>query len=208
MFCIGIHRDSIACVTFTLGITIPGVIKTSFNNNFIIKVYMDNFEYCVGKLLDSEGGYVNDPADPGGATHYGISLSFLKTIRPNATLDSIINLSIADAKAIYKEFFWNKYDLDQINEKDLAATLLKLFVNAGPSQAAKITKRAINSFSIVQMPVDDRFNNQVILHLNQMPFKFFRFILIYHIIDYYRTLCNDHTNLKKFLLGWLNRVFN
>lgn len=169
---------------------------------------MDNFEYCVGKLLDAEGGYVNDPEDPGGATHYGITLNLLKSIRPNSTLDSIINLSVADAKAIYKEYFWNRYDLEQINEKDLASILLKLFVNTSAIEAIKIVKRAINSFSIIQIPVDDRFTNQIILHLNQMPFKFFRYILLYHIIDYYRQLCNDHSNLKKFLLGWINRVYN
>ena len=35
----------------------------------------DSFSICVAFTLNSEGGYVNNPADPGGATNLGITLT-------------------------------------------------------------------------------------------------------------------------------------
>lgn len=58
-----------------------------------------NFDGSFGRLIDHEGGYVNDPADPGGETKYGIS----KRSYPQV---DIKNLSLQDAKNIYYRDFW------------------------------------------------------------------------------------------------------
>ena len=59
-----------------------------------------NFDTAFSRLIDSEGGYVNDPADPGGETKYGIS----KRSYPDV---DIANLTLDGAKAIYLRDFWN-----------------------------------------------------------------------------------------------------
>jgi len=56
----------------------------------------DNFERCIAFVLRHEGGYVNDPRDPGGETKYGIS----KRAYPG--LD-IKNLTEEQAKEIYRQ---------------------------------------------------------------------------------------------------------
>lgn len=58
-----------------------------------------NFDEAFGRLIGHEGGYVNDPADPGGETKYGIS----KRSYPQV---DIKNLSLQDAKNIYYRDFW------------------------------------------------------------------------------------------------------
>lgn len=58
------------------------------------------FDDAFTRLLGSEGGYVNDPRDPGGETNWGIS----KRAYPD--LD-IKNLTQDQAKAIYLRDFWN-----------------------------------------------------------------------------------------------------
>ena len=60
-----------------------------------------SFDRIIEFTLQEEGGYVNNPADPGGMTKYGIS----KRSYPN--LD-IANLTIDQAKAIYERDFWNQ----------------------------------------------------------------------------------------------------
>lgn len=71
-----------------------------------------------GSLRD---GYVNDPADPGGETKYGIS----KAKYPH--LD-IKNLTLADATEIYLRDFWVARNCDAI-EMPLAAVVFDIYVN-------------------------------------------------------------------------------
>ena len=59
-----------------------------------------DFDTAFNRLIDSEGGYVNDPADPGGETKFGIS----KRSYPDV---DIANLTLEQAKAIYLRDFWN-----------------------------------------------------------------------------------------------------
>lgn len=59
-----------------------------------------DFDTCVDQVLGEEAGYVNNPADPGGETKWGIS----KRAFPN--LD-IANLSREDAIQVYKAHYWD-----------------------------------------------------------------------------------------------------
>lgn len=58
-----------------------------------------NFDQAFDRLIGHEGGYVNDPRDPGGETNWGIS----KRSYPNV---DIANLTRDDAKSIYLRDFW------------------------------------------------------------------------------------------------------
>jgi lysozyme family protein len=58
-------------------------------------------------VLQREGGYVNNPADPGGETNMGISK------RNHPTLD-IKNLTVAQASDIYEREYWQAAGCDQL----------------------------------------------------------------------------------------------
>jgi lysozyme family protein len=59
-----------------------------------------NFDEAFNRLIDSEGGYVNNPNDPGGETRFGIS----KRSYPDV---DIKNLTQNQAASIYLRDFWN-----------------------------------------------------------------------------------------------------
>ena len=59
-----------------------------------------NFDDAFSRLINSEGGYTNNPADPGGETKFGIS----RRSYPNV---DIANLTLEGAKEIYLRDFWN-----------------------------------------------------------------------------------------------------
>lgn len=59
-----------------------------------------NFDAAFDRLLGHEGGYVNDPRDPGGETNWGIS----KRSYPGVDIKA---LTRDGAKAIYRRDFWN-----------------------------------------------------------------------------------------------------
>jgi len=59
-----------------------------------------SFERALAFVLAKEGGYVNDPSDPGGETNYGIS----KRAYPDLDIKA---LTLEDAKAIYWTDYWS-----------------------------------------------------------------------------------------------------
>lgn len=93
-----------------------------------------DFDKAFERVIGHEGGYVNDPRDPGGETKYGIS----KRAYPFA---DIKNLTIDQAKAIYRTDYWNKLHLDELPEC-VRFDLFDAAVNSGVSAAAKFLQRA------------------------------------------------------------------
>lgn len=63
---------------------------------------------CLAFVFAAEGGYVDDPMDPGGATNLGITLDVLSQWRRGAvTKDDVRNLGRDEAAAIYRTSYWN-----------------------------------------------------------------------------------------------------
>ena len=89
------------------------------------------------RLIQAEGGYVNDPLDRGGETKFGIS----KKAYPE--LD-IANLSLEDARAIYKRDYWDKLRLDELQHPEIAEKIFDMAVNMGCAAAVLILQRALN----------------------------------------------------------------
>lgn len=81
------------------------------------------FDQAFEKLIGHEGGYVNDPRDPGGETKFGISKRSYPTV-------DIADLNIDDAKAIYKRDFWDRAQCDRLHP-DLAFQVFDGAVNSG-----------------------------------------------------------------------------
>lgn len=95
---------------------------------------MTYFDECFEKLIGHEGGYVNNPRDPGGETKFGISK------RGYPSLD-IKGLTLAEAKAIYKRDYWNRAHCDEL-PNGVAFDVFDGAVNSGPGQAIRWLQRA------------------------------------------------------------------
>lgn len=97
----------------------------------------DNFASCLRLTLTYEGGYVDDPRDPGGATNFGITLAtYSNWLGHQATKGQLRTIQSAVVEAIYRQKYW-----DAVRGDDLPAGLdLVAFdgaVNSGPSRGAK-----------------------------------------------------------------------
>lgn len=94
------------------------------------------FEACVAEVLRHEGGYSDNPDDPGGATNRGITLATLRDYRGRAvTKDDVRDLSEAEAKAIYRARYWPQCGDALPAGVDLA--VFDFAVNSGPGRAAR-----------------------------------------------------------------------
>lgn len=93
-----------------------------------------NFDFAIDRVLGHEGGYVNNPKDPGGETKWGIS----KRSYPNV---DIKNLTRDQAKDIYRRDFWNIVRLSEVYD-GVAFQLMDFAVNSGAGNAIRALQRA------------------------------------------------------------------
>ena len=74
-----------------------------------------NFPQAIAYVLASEGGFVNNPADPGGATNLGITIATLRAYRGRAvSVDDVRKLGKDEAGAIYRAHYWDAVKADQL----------------------------------------------------------------------------------------------
>ncbi|MCS7317306.1 MAG: N-acetylmuramidase [Candidatus Dojkabacteria bacterium] len=154
---------------------------------------MANFNFAIEKTLKWEGGYVNDPKDPGGETKYGISKASYPSL-------DIANLSLTQAKDIYKKNYWDKIQGDKINSQKIAESIFDFAVNAGVSTSVKLTQQILN------VNIDGVLGNQTLNALNSFNQELFLLKFTLAKIQRYIQICNNRPSSIKFLFGWIRRT--
>jgi len=94
------------------------------------------FDRAVDLVISLEGGFVDHPRDPGGATKYGISQRAFPAV-------AIINITIAQAKEHYKNSYWDKMACDKLPH-GLDMMVFDMAVNHGVDTAASILQKILN----------------------------------------------------------------
>lgn len=98
---------------------------------------IDNFETCLDRTLAHEGGYVDNPNDPGGETNMGIS----KRSYPN---EDIRNMTRDRAAFLYRRDYWEAVRGDEL-PSGVDMVVFDAAVNSGPRQAIKWLQRAVGA---------------------------------------------------------------
>jgi lysozyme family protein len=99
------------------------------------------------EIVAREGGYVNDPDDPGGATNHGVTIGTLRRLGIDVNRDTRID--VADVKAlsrkqaveIYLKHYFEGPGIAALPEA-LQASVFDMYVNAG-GNAVKILQRLL-----------------------------------------------------------------
>lgn len=94
-----------------------------------------DFDTAFERLLGHEGGYVNNPADPGGETKFGIS----KRTYP---AEDIKTLTVERAKQIYAKDFWGPAGCDAVPD-GIKFDLFDMAVNAGVKRAISALQASV-----------------------------------------------------------------
>jgi len=160
----------------------------------------DHFDYAIAFVLSHEGGYVHDPADPGGETKYGISK------RQYPDLD-IASLTREQAIEIYRRDWWDKYGYGKLTSPAIAAKVLDLSVNMGPRQAHILLQRALHAVGRRDVTIDGIIGPQTIAAANSVSPDALLAALRAEAAAYYRQLVAARPELRRFEQGWLNRAY-
>jgi hypothetical protein len=154
---------------------------------------MSKFDEIIEVVLEHEGGYVNDPKDPGGETNFGIAK------RSNPDVD-IKNLTKAEASLIYKTKYWDKNKVESLPE-ELWHIYFDMCVNMGRSRAVKILQQsAVNRGRNIK--VDGGLGPNTIKALKGVELERVRAFRV----RYYVELVNKKPDLEKFYFGWFRRA--
>lgn len=101
----------------------------------------------ISNIIKVEGGYVNDPKDPGGETKYGITV---KVARAHGYQGKMIDLTEQQAFDIYYSDYVTGPRFDQVYNtgcEKLAAELIDTGVNMGPAIASKFLQRWLTALN-------------------------------------------------------------
>lgn len=98
---------------------------------------MTRASVCIPRILKHEGGFVDHPKDPGGATNKGITLAtFREFIKPGGTVEDLKHLTTDQAVIVYKRQYWDRVVADLL-PVGLDYAVADFAVNSGPARAAK-----------------------------------------------------------------------
>jgi len=179
-----------------------------------------HFDEAILITLKHEGGFVNDPVDPGGATNWGVSIRFLKGAGDgdgdgwldgdidhdgDIDIDDIKMMTEADAIRIYRTHFWDKYDYDKIVDFTVAARLFDMTVNMGAVQAGKIVQRALNNCGH-NLVVDGKVGKNTFDAINCTDSELLMSEIRLEHANFYLRLIEQKPALAKYKKGWLRRA--
>lgn len=104
-----------------------------------------NFEACLRHVLKHEGGYVNHPKDPGGATNKGITIAvFRKFVKRNGTIEDLKRITDEQVAKVYRSQYWNRVRGDDL-PAGLDLAVFDFAVNSGPVRATKYLQAIIGA---------------------------------------------------------------
>lgn len=109
---------------------------------------METVEEIAAAIVAREGGFVNDPDDPGGATKYGVTLGTMQRLGLDLTRDGRVDvadvkaLTRAQAQDIFIEHYFRKPGLAELPVA-LQPSVFDMYVNAG-TNAVKILQRLVS----------------------------------------------------------------
>ncbi len=160
-----------------------------------------NYLTAINKVLQHEGGFVNDPKDSGGATNFGITKKVYEAFKRRAvSIDEVKSMPRTDAVAIYKAEYWDKILGDQISSYKVAFAIFDQAVNRGVSAAVKSAQRVLGVQETgVMGPV-------TLKKINETSEGTFLARFLADAEKFYRDLVASRPKDQKFLNGWLKRV--
>lgn len=103
----------------------------------------DAFAACLAFTLKYEGGFVDHPADPGGATNLGVTRATLARWRGSPVSKADVKaLTRADAAEIYRRFYWRPVD-GGLLPPGVDAVVFDWAVHSGPARALEALRKAL-----------------------------------------------------------------
>jgi len=162
----------------------------------------------INDILRREGGFVNHPADRGGATNFGITQRTLAAWRGTAvTVDDVRNLAKEEARRIYDSNYYSRPGIDRLPEL-VQPMVFDMSINHGPATAIKLLQEVLNDTGN-PCDVDGGIGDETIRCANKAALDLGDALvnkLVARRIALFQAIVEGDASQKVFLAGWLNRA--
>lgn len=142
---------------------------------------------------------MNDPADPGGATNFGISQRY----HPDLDIE---HLTKDQAIEIYHVDWWLFFRYGEIANDEIAAKVFDLAVNMGPKNAHALLQRSVSRSGGDWLDIDGELGDLTIRAVNRHPCQQLCLLTIEILAVAYYIELSDRRKDRKHLAGWIKRV--
>lgn len=175
---------------------------------------MANYEQALSKILQNEGGYINDQDDTGGETYRGVSrknwskwqgwtnIDLLK-LQPgfpaNLERDQELQSLVFD---FYESNFWNRIKGDSILSQEIADSIFDFAINAGVGTSASLAQL------VVGVKPDGIIGNMSLEAINAFDTDHFIASFTVAKIARYISIVKKRPVAKKYFYGWVCRALN
>jgi lysozyme family protein len=161
---------------------------------------MANIELLVPKILQWEGGFVNDPVDRGGTTNKGITIATFRTVfGKDKTVEDLKALTDEQFMIVLKRYYWDRWRADEIVNQSVAEILVDWVWGSG-KWGIIIPQRILNTDDDgVVGPITIAILNewdQVRVHdrIKEARYSFINELIL------------NHPEQERFRKGWKNRI--
>lgn len=170
------------------------------------------FQPAFEKILKNEGGYVNDPQDPGGETYKGIArnmqskwngwvrIDLGKTKQgfpQNLEQDEVLQLQISK---FYETNYWDPIGADDITHQQVAESIFDFGVNAGIKTAIILAQQ------VVEATADGVSGPKTVEKINNFDPDHFIAAFTVMKIARYVSIVKRRPDSKKYFYGWICRA--
>jgi lysozyme family protein len=178
---------------------------------------MSSYPLALDFVLKNEGGFVDDPDDPGGATNMGITIETLTRWRRRVdpacrcTVDDIRALTILETSDIYFGLWWVPMLLGNVWSTVIAKSVLDSAILFGIPEALTCVQRGVNEAAtgILLTPpvkVDGIAGADTISHLNAVNVGLFLKCFVSSLTTVVSEIEKNHPQDKKYDKGWKDRI--
>lgn len=178
---------------------------------------MNKIDEIIDRVVEVEGGYVNDPEDNGGETNFGITVG---VARNEGYLGPMSEMPVQIAKEIYHRRYVTKPGFDKIVEVDfsIGVEMIDTGVNMSPNRPGEFLQRWLNGFNSANKYPDLFVDGHCGPITVDALTKFLnwrglsgRVVMLRALnglqAERYLTIAEKNRTQRKFLYGWvLNRV--
>ena len=153
--------------------------------------------------LKNEGGFSHHPNDRGGATNRGITAATLAKFlgKPSVSVQEVKDLDYATTTQIYKRYYWDVMNLDQVFDQGIATALFDMGVLCGTGTAARLCQEVLG-----MMPVSNTINAATLARLNATTDEVFIPAFAARHRQRFEQIVKNNPSQQVFLKGWLNRA--
>ncbi|MBI5329333.1 MAG: hypothetical protein HZB71_01860 [Betaproteobacteria bacterium] len=160
-------------------------------------------------VLKKEGGYVNNPADRGGPTKFGITQATLsKFLERAVSVDEVKNLDIGTARDIYELRYYRQPRIDKLPQA-IQPFVFDCAVNHGPRRAIQFVQQVCNEAGLGPLASDGQMGPKtkaVADACYEMMGEWMVAALVEERRMFYLAIVDHDPSQKTFIKGWLARA--